>query len=190
MAGFKRYKMRKVIIFTILCFWLSNSFSQNIDVDTTAIGFKAKLFTVSEYGISDKNQILKDIENQKIKFLKTKYKSFIFMKIDFAQPYRLPTGSTQTLKRDCSYYIAFNVSNSIFYRLGGFDAIDIDSFFEALEVTEIGIFKDISEGEEVEGIDIYCLHDYYKMSKKKRLKKGFCCLDNCSKKTETKIRTY
>ncbi|WP_179317218.1 hypothetical protein [Winogradskyella undariae] len=182
--------MKKGIIFTMFCFWLSFCFSQNKEIDTSAIGFKAKLFTVSEYGISDKNQILKDIENQKITFLKTKYESFIFMKIDFAQPYRLPTGSTQTLKRDCSYYIAFNVSNSIFYRLGGFDTIDVDSFFEALEVNESGIFKDIEEGKEIDGIDIYCLHDYYQMSKKKRLKKGFKCLDNCSKKTETLIITH
>lgn len=182
--------MKKVIIFTTLLFCLSIGFSQGIDTDTTAVAFKAKLLTISEYGIADKNQILKDIENQKITFLKTKYQSFIFMKVDFAQPYRLPTGSTQTLKRDCSYYIAFNLSNSIFYKLGGFDTIDIDSFFEALEVNESGIFKDIAEGNEVEGIDIYCLHEYYLMNKKKRLKKGFTCLDNCSEKTETTIRSY
>lgn len=180
--------MKRLIIFTLLCFWLSNTFGQNID--TTAISFKAKLLTVSEYGISNKSQILKDIENQKIKFLKTQYENFIFMKVDFAQPYRLPENHTQTLKRDCSYYIAFNVLNSIFYKLGGFDTIDIDSFFKDLEAVENVIFKDIAEGNEIEGIDIYCLHEYYKMNKKKRLKKGFRCLDSCSKKTETKIITY
>lgn len=182
--------MRNGIILTTLLFCLTIGFGQSKNIDTTAIAFKAKLLTVSEYGIADKSQILKDIESQKITFLKTKYESFIFMKVDFDQPYRLPTGSTQTLKRDCSYYMAFSVSNSILYRLGGFDTIDIDSFFEALEANESSIFKDIETGKEIEGIDIYCLHEYFKMSKKKRLKKGYSCMDNCSNKTETTIRTY
>lgn len=190
MGGLNRYKMKKGIIFTFLCFWLSICFSQDKKIDTSAIGFKAKLFTVSEYGISNKNQILKDIEEQEITFLKTQYENFIFMKVDFAQPYRLPQDHTQTLKRDCSYYIAFNTIDSRYYRLGGFDNLDIDSFFKDLELRESTVFKDIAEGKEIEGIDVYCLHEYYKMNKKKRLKKGFKCLDNCSQKTETKIITY
>lgn len=182
--------MKRLVTLIFLSYIVNIHGQDKMTIDTLAISFKAKLFTTSEYGISDKEQILKDIENQKIQFLKTQYENFVFMKVDFAQPYRIPQESTQTLNRDCSYYIAFNVTNSIFYRLGGFDKIDIDSFFEALEVNESGIFKDIVEGKEIEGIDIYCLHEYYKMSKKKRLRKGFKCLDNCSQKTETTIITY
>lgn len=182
--------MRKGIIFTILSFWLFTGFSQNQDIDTTAIAFKAKLLTVSEYGIADKNQVLKDVESQKITFLKTKYENFIFMRVDFAQPYRLPEGRSQTLNRDCSYYIAYNLTDCRYYKLGGFDSLDIDVFFKELKLREGTVFKDIEEGKEIEGIDVYCLHEYYLMSKKKRLKKGFTCLDNCSKKTETTIRSY
>ena len=182
--------MRKQIIFTLLFFYLFTGFGQNKKIDITAIAFKAKLLTVSEFGVSNKNQILKDIENQKITFLKTKYENFVFMKVDFNQPYRLPIGRTQTLKRDCSYYIGFNVLTSVFFRLGGFDTIDIDDFFTSLKANESPIFKDIEEGEEIQDIDVYCLYEYYQMSKKKRLKKCFNCMDNCSKKTETVIRTY
>ena len=181
--------MRNIIILIILCFHTPYGFSQ--DKDSVSIAFKAKLFTVSEYGIADKNQIIKDIESQGVTFLKTKYDNFVFMKIDFSQPYRLPNNHTQTLYRDCSYYIAFNVSNSMFYRLGGFDKIDIDSFFEDLKASEGIIFKDFgATSNEIEDIDIHCLYNYYSMKKKKRRKKGFNCLVNCSKKTETTITTY
>jgi len=179
--------MRKIILMLVLvnCY-LTNAFSQE-RIDSTSIAFKAKLFTVSEYGISNESEILKDIQSQKIIFLKTKYEHFLFMKISFSQPYRLPNKHTQTLYRDCNYYLAFNIEDSRFYKLGGFDILDIDSFFEDLQLREDSIFKDIEEGKEIDEIDIYCLYDYYKMKKRKRVKKGFNCLDNCAKKTETSI---
>ncbi|MBO6879079.1 hypothetical protein [Winogradskyella sp.] len=183
--------MRKIVLLIVVLFCLSNSYCQNRDVDSLSIGFKAKLFTVSEYGIADKDQILEDIENQKIKFLNTKYDNFIFIKVYFSQPFRIPGNRTQTLYRDCSYYLAYNTLDPTFYKLGGFNSVDIDSFFTALKANESSIFKDFgAKSEEIEEIDIHCLYDYYKMKKKKRFKKGFNCLDNCSKKTKTKITTY
>lgn len=66
---------------TLFCFLLyfSQLYSQeNVVIDSTAVIFKAKLFTVSEYGIASRENILRDIENQKVIFLKTKYKTFFF----------------------------------------------------------------------------------------------------------------
>lgn len=176
--------MKKVLIIMLFCF--TNVFSQNNKVDSLDVSFKAKLFTVSEYGVSNKNQILKDIDSQKVTFLRTEYKNFLFMKIDFSQPYRFYNNSTRTLKKDCSYYIAFNIKDLKYYKLGGFDDLDIDSFFKDLDFREGAYFLSLT-GEDVEEINIYCLYEYYKMSKKKRLRKGYKCLTNCSQNIKTKV---
>lgn len=162
-------------------------FSQHTIIDSTAIAFKAKLFTLSEYGISDEEKIINDIENQNAFFLKTMYKHFLFIKIEFSQPYRIFENGTRTLFRNCNYYIAYNINDAKFYRLGGFNSIDIDSFIKDLEQIEISIFLDISEGKEIDEINIYCLYDYFKMNPKKRFKKGFSCLCNCEEETQTMI---
>ncbi|WP_143569889.1 hypothetical protein [Tenacibaculum agarivorans] len=180
----------KKIIFLILVLVSFTVNCQKASIDTVSIAFKAKLFTVSEYGVSDKNQVIKDIESQKIEFLETKYKKFLFMKILFSQPYRLINSSVNTLERNCYYYLAFGIDDSRYYRLGGFSNLDVDSFFRDLELREEGIFTDIDNGKEVDGIDIYCLHEYYKMNHKKRFRKGFNCFENCSDGTQTTIEIH
>ncbi len=176
--------MRKAFIISLILL-TQNIFSQSID--STAIGFKAKLFTVSEYGSSNRETILEDIEKQEIKFLETKYENFIFMKISFSQPYRKNEEEYIVLYRNCEYYLAFNKINYKFYKLGGFDFIDIDSFFKDLITFEGNIFRDVIEYNEIEEIRIHCLYEYYKMSPKRRFKKGYSCLTNCSSITETTI---
>ena len=181
--------MKKILILFVFHLIYFNNYCQDISIDTTSLSFKAKLFTVSEFGLSSKEQILKDIESQKITFLKSKYKKFIFMRIDFSQPYRFLNGSETTLIRECSYYVAYNISNSIFFKLGGFNSLDIDSFIRHLEGMEY-VIPDVNENPEIEEIDIFCLYNYHEMSQKKRLRKGFSCLSNCAKKTSITISTH
>ena len=153
-------------------------------IDSATVAFKAKLFTVSKYGISPKDSVLSFIENQKLIFLKTSYKNFIFMKIEFSQPYKLSNGSETILLGKCNYYLAYNISASKYYRLGGFDNVDIDDFFNALNAKVSSIYVDDKrmtnvEYEYIEEIDIFCLARYYKLSKKQRLKTKYC-LGNCN----------
>lgn len=178
--------MKKVLA-AIIFVSLTNLCSQEKVVDTVSLGFKAKLFTVSDFGLAEKDIILNDIQNQKISFLKTRYSDFIFMKIDFSQPHRLPDGSELSFFRDCSYYLAYSVLSGNFLKLGGFTDLDIDDFFRALRSSGNTFLLDFEGGNEIEGIDIVCLYEYHLMSPKKRLKKGFSCLDNCDSKTETQI---
>lgn len=152
--------------------------------DSTNILFKAKLFSISEYGIANKEEIMKDIEEQKAVFLETLYEHFVFIRVDFSQPYRQLNHSILTLNRECSYYLAFNVLDSRFYKLGGFGTVDIDDFFNDLKLRELTVFKGIS-GSEVDGIDIHCLYEYFELSKKKRKKKGYTCFDGCKNENET-----
>jgi len=184
MGNKKRFITKKLLI--IILFLLSiDTFGQGVNIDSTAIAFKAKLFTVSEYGMAKKQLILKDIENQNLIFLKTKYKHFLFMKISFSQPYRLPNHEIQMLVRQCDYYLAYNTFDSKYYRLGGFDSVDIDSFFKDLKLREGYIFK--NNCNEISEINIHCLYSYYSMKHKKRIKKGFKCFSKCSDETKQEI---
>ncbi|WP_250433666.1 hypothetical protein [Hanstruepera flava] len=156
--------------------------------DSVKILFKAKLLTTSEYGIGlDIKQIINDVENQNALFLKTLYSSFLFIEVEFNQPYRIINGDIVTFSRECSYYLAFNIINSRFYRIGGFDTIDIDTFINDLNYQEDGIFKDVINKNEIEGIDVRCLYRYFTLSTKKRNKKGFECFDNCRNITTTNV---
>lgn len=182
--------MKRILLLLLFCFYFPQIIAQNKEIDTVSISFKAKLFTVSEYGVSSKEQILRDINNQKIQFLNTLYKNFIFMKIEFSQPYRLSNGHIRTLERDCNYYMAFNILDSRFYKLGGFDSLDIDDFFDDLKIKEKTIFKGGINGGEVENIDIHCLYQYYNINKRKKQRKNFKCLSSCSKKTKKNVTNH
>lgn len=171
-------KFKLMIFFSV--FFYINIYCQNVQIDSTSIKFKAALFTLSEYGIASKGQILKDIENQETIFLKTKYKHFLFLRIKFSQPYRLSDLSENTFIRDCYYYIAFNKKNKKFYRIGGFDNLNIEDFIQDLDSVENDYLIDWNDRNEIEGIDIDCLYNYAKLSKKEKFKKGFTCFENCS----------
>ena len=64
--------MKNIIVcFIIIC---CNQLSGQNNIltakDSSAIMFKAQLMTISEYGIGNKEQIIKDLTSQKTKFLK------------------------------------------------------------------------------------------------------------------------
>lgn len=181
--------MRNLILIFLL-FLRFSAFGQTEEIDSCAIKFKANLLTVSEYGIASKQTILNDIESQEVEFLKTKYKNFFFLRIRFSQPYRTSESGFQTLDRDCYYYIAYNIRDKKFYRLGGFDSIDIDSFINDLQSLESNNIIDWEERNEIQEIDIDCLFDYYNLSPKKRLKRKFKCFENCSENTRMNYREY
>ena len=159
-------------------------------MDTASVIFKAKLLTLSEYGLTDKKQLIEDIEGQNAKILKSVYDGFIFVKVDFNQPFRAGEGVTKMMIRNCSYYLAFNTYNYEFYKLGGSNEIDIDRFMPVLLINEAPIFRDFENGNEIEGIDIFCLHEYYELKKKKRLKKGYHCLENCAEETIMNVADF
>ncbi len=176
----------KICTLLWLLIYCSQSFCQKMEtIDSTSVIFKANLFTTSEYGIASKENILKDIESQKVIFLKTKYKSFSFLKIEFSQPYRTSDISSLTLNRSCSYYLAFNIIKKRFYKLGGFDNLDIDDFINDLELQEGTNTIDWVNRDEIAEINIDRLYDYFKLNKKQRLKRKFSCFECCSQNTKT-----
>lgn len=180
--------MNKVLLL-LLVFSLTINAQELRKQDSINILFKAKLLTTNEYGIShSKESILQDIEQQNATFLKTIYKNFVFIKVDFSQKYKFLHGGTLIRFGSCSYYFAFSIETSRFYKLGGFDIVDIDEFLKELNTVEnTGIFNGL-EGGEIEEIDIDCLYNYSKLSLRKRSKKGYSCLGNCKETITTIIR--
>ncbi|WP_108803801.1 hypothetical protein [Aquimarina sp. Aq107] len=176
--------MKKIIFIIVLCLSIFSNAQEIKVLDSTSLVFKAKLLTVDLTGIDNKESILNHLENKREHyFLKTKYSSFVFIKIVSKKP---DVGWYRN-KKGCSFYLAFNLLNTRFYRLGGFDIIDIDNFIKDLKEQEIILFKDLEGGNEIEEMDIYCLYEYYEMKPKKRLKKGFSCFQKCSKEIIDKI---
>jgi hypothetical protein len=156
---------------------IGNAYSQSID--STAVAYKAKLFTVSKYGVSVDSLIMDDIQNQELCFLESPSSDMLIMKMKFNQKYF--TGRDKSfieLIGTCYYYIAFSVSRYKFYRLGGFDALDIEDFFNDIDYDDNSFFAidDLEKGE----VDFICLLEYSNLSRKKKLKKGFNCFKPCS----------
>lgn len=145
--------------------------------DSLNTAFKAKLLTVSVTGIAERDMILKDVESQHVSFLKTSFKNFLFLQVQYSQPYRLNQNISIQFVH-CSYFIAFNIKQFEFYRIGGFDSDDIDKFMEDLWNQEsVELFL---ETEPIKEVDFNCLSEYSRLSKKKRLKKKLSCFKCCS----------
>lgn len=180
--------MRKIFFFILTIVSIAGNAQVLSKQDSINILFKSKLLTTSEYGITGKLEILKDIDTQKATFLNTFYKNFVFIKIDFSQKYFRLNQDTSTLIRPCSYYLAFSVKDSRFFKLGGFNSTDIEGFFKYLEWREDKIFNGIS-GNEVEGVDIYCLQEFSELSVKKKCKNKSLCFENCDDVTKLQTNT-
>jgi len=190
-------KIKKIILIPYFLFSVILSAQNEKAIDSATIAFKAKLLTINRQGISDVEGMLNQINQKKVKFLNTKYEDFIFLKIDFTDTFyegkiylNHNDSVGRTLFGSCFYYLAFNKKNAKFYRLGGFDIVDIDDFIRDLEEQEVIIFKDLEGGNEIEGMDINCLYNYYQMKPKKRLRKGYSCFSKCSKEIVTKIGSH
>lgn len=177
--------MIKYISIISLIFLSELCYSQ--EKDTADISFKAKLLTVDRHGILDENKLVEEIEKQKLEFIEYNDSSnWVFMKIKFDQKYGNYKNDHSTLwLGDCNFYIAFNKETSKFYRLGGFDILDVDDFIDDMHED---LYFDIHFDENLnEEIPIHCIESYVKLSEKMRLKKGHQCFSPCSKKLTTNL---
>lgn len=168
MKDLKKVGLLFFILFSTLLLGQSYKFAP---VDSSGIVFKARLLTLERQGIVNKKFLLNDIEDRDLFFLKTNYKNFIFFKIKTKPPVGWYNNNY------CYYYLAYNVKTRTFYKLGGFDYLDLDDFFEDLfeyEVPSMNFNDDVVE------LDLECLFRFYIFPKKKRLKKKNICYCTCS----------
>ena len=143
--------------------------SAQVEIDTSAVLFKAKLLTISRFGLADEKTTLKDITEQEAVLLYSPSENLLLIRVDYSQ---------SDLLGECSYYLAFNKTTSTFYRLGGFDTLDLSDFFEDLTPDDYQIY-DLDFLEESE-IDFTCLAKLAELPPGKRIKRKHECFPKCS----------
>ena len=178
----------KKLSFLILILLSISIQGQESKIDTSNIAFKAKLMTMFRTGVNDSTSLVKKIQSQKIEFVENPSKSIILMKIIFNQNVILSKNEGRTVFGSCNYYIAFNNSNSKFYRIGGFDNNDVIEFIEDMgtyssKMDEALLFYNLNN---VYGdFDMECISIYSELSERKRKKRGYKCFKKCSKELFT-----
>ena len=95
------------------------------------------------------------------------------MKIKFGQKYFRGNRDFTELMGVCYYYLAYDDDNQTFYRLGGFEKLDLKDFFKNFEVLKATLTIEESE------VDLFCLYEYSDLSEKKKLRKPFDCFKSC-----------
>lgn len=149
--------------------------------DTADISFKAKLLTIDRHGILNEAKLLEDIKKQKLEFIEyNDSNDWVFMKIKFDQKYGKHYDNSYVIwLGSCYFYIAYRKEESKFYRLGGFDALDIDDFINDFH-NDTEYLDFLFNKELKKEIPIHCMESYVRQSGKKRLKKGYNCFQQCS----------
>jgi len=174
--------MKKHILFFL--FLTSSIFSQTNSLtkdDTLGIKFKARLLTLEREGLPNKKYILENLEEREVLFLKTNYDNFIFLKIIGKPPVGWYKNSF------CNYYLSYNKKTRVFYKLGGFDFLDLDSFFEDLSHNELSMWEFETD---VEEINLECLYKYYILPEKKKNRKKINCHCKCSDEVVKELIFY
>lgn len=135
--------------------------------------------------MADENSILSDITDQDVIFLSSPSPNTILLKVNFSQRYYLGDPDHHILwLGNCFYYLAFNIRRNKFYRIGGFDKLDLDEFFDDFETVDYKLIN--PEYSRKSKIDFYCLKEYSETPVKRRLKKP-PCLPLCSEELGTSL---
>ncbi len=155
-------------------------------IDTSKIVFKAKLLTLNTIGVTTPDSLLANLERQEVTILESKgFEDIIFMKLEFCNkyyknPYNENNYTTYFFQGFCHYYLAFDLANFKYYKLGGFNVNEVDQFIEEVYQNRYVNPLDIY----IEEIDFWCLLDY---TKKRKMKKKQPCFPVCSEKIKTTI---
>lgn len=175
--------MKILIILLVSTFSIGNTYSQKID--SVGLKLKAQLLTTSRYGIASYDSLLSDITKQRVIFIKSPALNIILLKVHFSQKYFIggDGGHIQWLS-DCYYYLAFNIKKNKFYRIGGFEILDLRDFFQDLKADDYGLFGEAFN--KTSEINFLCLRDYNELSPKRQLKQR-TCLPACDKVLTTEL---
>ncbi|MEQ3690285.1 MAG: hypothetical protein ABNG98_02075 [Flavobacterium sp.] len=163
----------KAIIIIFLVFNLNSIYSQEnttvSEIDTSAIVFKAKLFTLSKHDVKSKNDLILDIYKLPYKFYENEDYMFILIKNKY---YWLDDKNrNSSMWCDCDYYICYSKKKEAYYLLGGFKEDDIDDFYNDFKNS---LFYDWESK-----IDNEFLKDFIKYAGLNKLKKAKKCFKKC-----------
>jgi hypothetical protein len=170
----KKNSNENIYFSNFFCILINTKISSQ-PIDTLSICFKAKILTTTRNGYFDSLSLIKELSNQKLSIIDIPIDNVIFIKIKHEQRYNMLDNSNLVLIGTCYYYLAFNLNNSKYYRLGGFDYLDLDDFFKEINILNINLLG----GNNYE-IDLLCLFEFSNYSNRKKKKKKFRCFENCS----------
>lgn len=163
----------KAIIIIFLFISLNKVYSQEnttvSEIDTSAIVFKAKLFTLSKHDVKSKNDLILDIYKLPYKFYENEDYMFILIKNKY---YWLDDKNrNSSMWCDCDYYICYSKKKEAYYLLGGFKEDDIDDFYNDFKNS---LFYDWESK-----IDNEFLKDFITYIELNKLKKAKKCFKKC-----------
>lgn len=174
----------KIKLLTLILFFSIVAKAQIISKDD--ISFKAKLLTVSPLGLASSETIMRDVNNQEVKFLTPDSGRIVIMKIEFNQHYFQGEKTSTEIVGGCSFFVGYNKELYKFYRLNGFDSSDAAAFFSELKANEfIALTSDKNIMME---IDLICLAKAARRSKQTR--KRSACEMNCSSVLSTQLTVH
>lgn len=178
--------LKSHFFYTLFLFFLySKVWSQ--DINQTMVAEKAKLLTISRFGIANKDSIWSDLQKQKLWFIPNKSTNILLMKVRFEQKYRHGNNQSTLWIGGCFFYIAYNKKTFKYYRLGGWDTVDAFDFFNDLPPEDYS--RLLLDEKLKENIDFYCLLEYSKWPRKRKKQKKTCpCSKICSEELETILR--
>ncbi len=174
--------MKTILVLSVLL--ISTALKAQV-VTSDDISFKAKLLTVSRFGIASPETIIGDVNAQKLTFLTPDTSRIVIMKIEFGQHYFRGEKNLTTVLGQCFYYVAYNREQYKLYRLGGFDASDAKEFFEDIKAHEFIMLT--SDEKITREIDLVCLSKHVKQTKPRNQGKKQCVID-CSSSLSTYLR--
>lgn len=146
------------------------TFNIEAQVSNDNIIFKAKLLTLSQHGVSDKEKLITDIDNkiyeiyEEFGFIFIKIKGYYFCE-DLNYLYTVNWC-------DCNYYISYSKKKDIFYLLGGFKQNDIKEFNKEFQSYNNIYLENYNIDDEVLNKFLIFIYD-------KKIKKAKKCFENC-----------
>jgi hypothetical protein len=158
-------------------FFISTACSAQLSNE--AILFKAKMLTTYRYGAAEQSTILNELNSQQSEFLTNDSSEIVIIKIAFAQRNFKGENRDLTWIGSCDFYIGYNRRLFKYYRLGGFDCLDVKDFFYDLKSREhISLLSDENLNRK---IDLLCLNEYAEArSGRKKKKIEARCIKKCS----------
>ena len=161
----------KIILFVTFFVVFTNAFGQN--VDSILIIQKAKLLTLSPYGLQEPDTMLSSIFRQHAKFERIGIdRRYAVITIAHHQDFKVKEVNGYRLKLckrsdTCYYLCVFDYQENRFYRLKGYDANDFIRLYKSLNNSmnqmRIIFIKSVFEKPI---IDVDCLYNKYILNKK------------------------
>jgi hypothetical protein len=154
----------RILIGLIIVFICCNSCSKKLTVENPNYNIeeKAKLLTVSEFGVANSDLILKDVLSQKIDYIDFGFENFLFMEIILTQNHWLDSDS-QIVSENlyCKRIIVYNKITKRFYPLRNGSSLNVKELINDIYHFETEPLKFISKQRtNNSSLDLFCVFEY------------------------------